>query len=517
MTDQIIDKRTVAIMGPASTVSGPQGLPGVNAVPADEAVAAYIGTTGASETQSAFDARVNVLRPAVDVSALGVSGVVDQDAAPLVQAIIDAKNSPPLYFPAGRYVFNSPVRIPRNSVYPVSVQCSPNAIFSTRNTAGIDAFFELGLEGDGSTGTHEYQWEGTISVDGGVFLCNNHVQYAIYGDYHSIVRNTRIYDAGYAGINVGVASEVIDNYVWNKNTYAGGVICGNDSYVHGNKIFWADVGVTAGDNSRIDGNNIWSGKSPAASTGVKPMGTVNYLSVTNNYLDTLNIGVDATNVAQLLTLNGNLFFYSGSAGYNDLDYAGVRSADGTLFASAGNAFQNLGVRQVMGIAKNVTDISALSNNKFNDIYPTWRFNLSPLSYNNLSGAYQVKAGNAESILANTEYCLGYIPRVNRPAVVRIRLSNTTDEAEIVVRGADGTNPLGKVGWVNDSIKLANWDALRLGDPISSRFVPFQVQPILIRSVNAVSASMGILVVEVERNYKLFRPIKFQDYTKEVVQ
>jgi lysophospholipase L1-like esterase len=42
MTDQIIDKRTVAIPGPASTVPGPPGLPGVNAVPADQAVAAYV-------------------------------------------------------------------------------------------------------------------------------------------------------------------------------------------------------------------------------------------------------------------------------------------------------------------------------------------------------------------------------------------------------------------------------------------------------------------------------------------
>lgn len=42
MTDQIIDRRTVAIPGPASEIPGPPGLPGVNAVPADEAVATYV-------------------------------------------------------------------------------------------------------------------------------------------------------------------------------------------------------------------------------------------------------------------------------------------------------------------------------------------------------------------------------------------------------------------------------------------------------------------------------------------
>jgi lysophospholipase L1-like esterase len=57
MADQIIDKRTVAIPGPTSTVPGPRGLPGVNAVPADEAVAAYMSASD-SDTRAALDARM---------------------------------------------------------------------------------------------------------------------------------------------------------------------------------------------------------------------------------------------------------------------------------------------------------------------------------------------------------------------------------------------------------------------------------------------------------------------------
>lgn len=87
MANQIIDRRTVAIPGPAGDDGvdgakgdkgdtgerGPQGLPGVNAVPADDAVASYVGTDG-TETQSALDARYVAVAEADAVTAGLIQG-----------------------------------------------------------------------------------------------------------------------------------------------------------------------------------------------------------------------------------------------------------------------------------------------------------------------------------------------------------------------------------------------------------------------------------------------------------
>lgn len=54
MTEQIVDLMEANMPGPrgATDPQGPQGLPGVDAVPADEAVAAYV--LGDSATQQAL-------------------------------------------------------------------------------------------------------------------------------------------------------------------------------------------------------------------------------------------------------------------------------------------------------------------------------------------------------------------------------------------------------------------------------------------------------------------------------
>lgn len=88
--DQIIDKRRImAIPGPASTVPGPQGLPGVNAVPADQAVAAYL--TGpesashelfatkldASVAEATYGRRTNLVYFASSYPGMNIAGVLD--------------------------------------------------------------------------------------------------------------------------------------------------------------------------------------------------------------------------------------------------------------------------------------------------------------------------------------------------------------------------------------------------------------------------------------------------------
>ena len=66
---------------------GPQGLPGVNAVPADTAVAGYLSTTGASETQTAADARYARVLPMGGVG----DGTADDTAA--IQGTLDTAGS----------------------------------------------------------------------------------------------------------------------------------------------------------------------------------------------------------------------------------------------------------------------------------------------------------------------------------------------------------------------------------------------------------------------------------------
>ena len=98
---------------------GAQGLPGATAIEGDEAVAAYISTTGTSATR---DALMNTLtttgtRPvgkgeivlnARDMGALG-DGVTDDSAA--LQAAVDAAEGGTLLIPAGTYNMTEPMTV----------------------------------------------------------------------------------------------------------------------------------------------------------------------------------------------------------------------------------------------------------------------------------------------------------------------------------------------------------------------------------------------------------------------
>ena len=81
MTDQIVDLIEGVMPGPRGGVGprGEQGLAGVHALPADEAVAGYVSTSGASQTKTALQ---HMLKPLVVVVAASDSSEEEQAATP---------------------------------------------------------------------------------------------------------------------------------------------------------------------------------------------------------------------------------------------------------------------------------------------------------------------------------------------------------------------------------------------------------------------------------------------------
>ena len=103
---------------------GPQGLPGVTAIEGDEAVAAYISTTGQSATRDALMTTLTTggTRPvgkgeivlnARDMGALG-DGIADDTAA--LQAALDASAGRDVFIPHGRYRITSTLQVPSGGV-----------------------------------------------------------------------------------------------------------------------------------------------------------------------------------------------------------------------------------------------------------------------------------------------------------------------------------------------------------------------------------------------------------------
>ena len=83
MTEQIVDLIEGVMPGPRGLPGpkGDQGLPGMGAVPADEAVAGYVSTSGASRTKTALQ---RMLKPLVVVVAASDSSEEEQAAASVV-------------------------------------------------------------------------------------------------------------------------------------------------------------------------------------------------------------------------------------------------------------------------------------------------------------------------------------------------------------------------------------------------------------------------------------------------
>jgi hypothetical protein len=104
MVDQIIDKRTVFLPGPQGKLGpvGPQGLPGVNAVDNDTAVAAYIGSD-----QSRTSAVLRATGGYANAMMFGADPSGDTDSAPAITAALDSSQG--VYLPAGAYRIDSPI------------------------------------------------------------------------------------------------------------------------------------------------------------------------------------------------------------------------------------------------------------------------------------------------------------------------------------------------------------------------------------------------------------------------
>lgn len=92
---------------------GAQGLPGVNAVENDEAVAEYISTAGTSATQTALEAFVGDRLPAVSVVPFGAVGDGTTDDSAAIQAAITAAGEAPVaLIPGATHRITSALDVP---------------------------------------------------------------------------------------------------------------------------------------------------------------------------------------------------------------------------------------------------------------------------------------------------------------------------------------------------------------------------------------------------------------------
>lgn len=92
---------------------GPQGLPGTGAVPADAAVAGYIGTAGASATKAAVQAAIRERAVVIDVRDHGAKGdgIADDTAAVQAAATAARDAKARLFVPQGDYRLTAHVNV----------------------------------------------------------------------------------------------------------------------------------------------------------------------------------------------------------------------------------------------------------------------------------------------------------------------------------------------------------------------------------------------------------------------
>lgn len=318
--DQIIDKRTVAIPGPIGKPDpqGNQGIPGVTAVPADEAVAAYISTAD-TKTASAL----TTWRPPVNVVDAGVDNTGQKDVSAAIQALADTSVAG-LYFPAGIYLVSKSIDLPYNTTVPWQIQMEPGAII--RATAAMEQVFNLGVENQ-SGSINELQ-----TVHGGIIDCNYSASAAIrtsskitsvvfsdvtiintldYGIYQERPDVSFSLDSRYTNVRV--------NYVHGPSAQ------GADSdtvafYLGGSDVQMSDiyvsrvqVGIAAEGFFQISNSHLFTWGSTPPTVGIRAAGGIH---ATNLYLDGFQLGItdQRTNGAwndgavSGLVLN-NYFFY----------------------------------------------------------------------------------------------------------------------------------------------------------------------------------------------------------------
>lgn len=172
---------------------GEPGLPGMNAVPADEAVGSYLGTEGttARAAVAALLAGELVKLPTtrVDAKSEGATGDGSTDDHAALQAGIDKAQSlgKEFYVPAGEYRITEPLRMKRDTLRMV---LEPSArVFATNETR---------LFANGAVGQTIRGWN-NVYIEGGVWDLSEHIS---WGSAFTIgaMRNLTLRDLTIKGI-----------------------------------------------------------------------------------------------------------------------------------------------------------------------------------------------------------------------------------------------------------------------------------------------------------------------------
>lgn len=369
-------------MGVTDTASGAAFLNRVGTIEShvthDNEVLAALLT--ANNIDNAYRAK-NALERINIAYALNLDTTGATDISPSLQLAVTSTSSYHWYFPEGVYRIDSEIILKRDTKLPWRIECSSGAYFITKSTTPFKAFFTFS-ETESAGGTGLMPFEGEEYFSGGTFDCNGIVDSAVRLErYHSTAQNILVYNARKVGLFGSFINNFINCTILEKNMKTEdvtGIECSYDSYVSGCKIFWCKTGIKCGGNTRIIGNNIWSGMREDQTTGVFLQRNANHVTILNNYFDTLNIAVDAkTSVNCNGHIDDNLMFYSGTAGYNDLDYIGV-TIDAWSHIVTGNSYSNYKRgRTVYGTVPTYIDTSIDSNNVCNDQYEMQRMPLNP--------------------------------------------------------------------------------------------------------------------------------------------
>lgn len=369
-------------MGVTDTSSGAAFLNRVGTIEShvthDNEVLAALLT--ANTVDNAINAK-NALERVNVAYALNLDTTGATDISSKLQDAANASKSYYWYFPAGVYRIDSEIILKRDTTLPWRIECSSGAYFITKSTTPFSAFFTFS-ETVSKNETGLMPFEGEEYFIGGTFDCNSIADSAVRLErYHSTARNILVYNARKVGLFGSFINNFIDCTILEKNMKTEnvtGIECSYDSYISGCKIFWCKTGINCGGNTRVIGNNVWSGMREDETTGVFLQRNANHVTILNNYFDTLNIAVDAKTAVNCNGhIDDNLMFYSGTAGYNDLDYIGV-AIDAWSHIVTSNSYSNYkSGRTVYGTVPTYVDTSIDSNNVCNDQYEMQRMPLNP--------------------------------------------------------------------------------------------------------------------------------------------
>ena len=370
-------------MGVTDTASGAAFLNRVGTIEShvthdNEVLAALLSANNvdnAYKTRNALE-RVNI------AYALNLDTTGATDISPTLR-LAAANSSAPYYwyFPAGIYRIDSEIVLKRDTSLPWRIECASGAYFITKSTTPFNAFFTFS-ETDSKNETGLMPFEGEEYFTGGTFDCNGIVNSAVRLErYHSTARNILVYNARKVGLFGSFINNFIDCTILERNMKTEdvtGIECSYDSYISGCKIFWCKTGINCGGNTRIVGNNIWSGMRTDQTTGVFLKRNANHVTILNNYFDTLNLAVDARTTTNCNGhIDDNLMFYSGTPGYNELDYVGVKIEAWSHVATSNSYSNYKHGRIVFGTVPAYVDTSIDFNNACNDQYEMQRMPLNP--------------------------------------------------------------------------------------------------------------------------------------------